>query len=185
MIDIEVNYTVLESLFDRFIRSSQNKDGFTTDALEWLGWRLETVMAEQLYEIRFYGDLASSVGHEVSRAGHSVEVGPNVPTETQTEAKVFTVWKGSEKNFSPPLDRLMAWSEAKGLGEGFAYYLQKRIAGKIPDRKGGVSRAGGIRETPGFSFPERTLASPETAILFQEVGERIGKKVIGEVIGGQ
>jgi len=183
MIDIEVNFSVLEALFDRFIRSSQNIREFTGEALEWLGARLEIVMAEQLDEIRFYGDLASSVGHEVSGDKQSVEIGPNVPNETQAEAKVFTVWKGSDKNFSPPLDRLMAWSEAKGLGEGFAYYLQKRIAGKIPDRKGGVSRAGGIRETPGFSFPERTLASPETQILFQEVGERIGKKVIGEVIG--
>jgi len=190
MIDIEVNFSMLEALFDRFIRSSQNIHEFTGEALEWLGARLEIVMAEQLDEIRFYGDLASSVGHEVSGDKQSVEIGPNVPNETQTEAKVFTVWKGSDKNFSPPLDRLMAWSQAKGLGEGFAYYLQKRIAGKIPDgaggfRKGGVSRAGGIRETPGFSFPERTLASQETQILLQEVGERIGKKVIGEVIGGE
>jgi len=188
MIDFEVKYETLKSMFDRFIRSSQNINEFTSEALEWLGFRLEIVMAEQIDEIRFYGDLASSVGHEVSGDGHSVEIGPNVPSETQDPRKVYTVWKGSEKNFYPPIDRLIAWSESKGLGEGFAYYLQKRIAGNAPDGSGGfypggVSRAGGIRETPGFSFPERTLDSPETAILFEEVGNRIGKEVIGRITG--
>ena len=185
MIDIDVNTAQLELLFDRFLRSAQNVKEFTGEALDWLGQRLTIVMKDTLDEIDFSGRLVKSVGHEVSATKDSVEIGPNVPAVTQDERKVFTVWKGSDKNFSPPLQELKNWAQVKLGDSNIGYYLQKRIAGKIPGKEGGVSRAGNIRETPGFSFPERTLDSPETQILFQEVGDRIGKEVIGRVIGAK
>jgi len=190
MIDIDVDTAQLELLFDKFLRSSQNINEFTGEALDWLGERLTIIMKETLEEISFSGRLIKSVGHEVSGNKDSVEVGPNVPAMTQDERKVYTVWKGSEKEFSPPLQELKNWAQVKLGDSNLGYYLQKRIAGKIPDgaggfKKGGISRASGYRETPGFSFPERTLDSPETQILFQEVGDRIGKEVIGRVIGAK
>ena len=183
MIDIDVDLSEIRELFTRFVASTQKMDSFTGDVLGWVGGRYAVIMKNIINEIDYSGRLRESVGHEVAGDKKSVEIGPNVPAETQDPRKVWTVWKGREEAFTPPIEVLKNWAEIKVGDRNFGYYLQQRIAGKIPGYPSGVSMADKHRETPGFSFVERTIDSPEAQVVLEEAGSRIGKELYARITG--
>jgi hypothetical protein len=187
MLDFDVDISELKGLFSRFVETTQKMPGFTGDVLGWLGGKYAIIMRNIINEIDYSGRLRESVGYEVATDKKSVEIGPNVPNETQDPRKIYVVWKGWPHAFSPPLQEILNWAQVKLGDRNIGYYVQKRIAGKyeIMGRPGGVSRATRERETPGFSFLERTIDTPEGQVLLEEAGVRIGKKLIANIVGDE
>jgi hypothetical protein len=184
MIDFDVQYSGLKKLFRRFVETTQKIDGLTGDVLDWLGGRYAVIMRDILSEIDYSGRLRESVGHDVAGDKKSVEIGPNIPNITQSPEKIMTVWKGRQEAFETDLEELKNWAQVKLGNRRLGYFLWKRIKGDyVPEHPPGVSVARNLRETPGFSFVERTLDSPEGQVLLEEAGVRIGKQLIARITG--
>jgi len=184
MFDIKVDTSKLEKLFRKFMTTSLKMDEFSGQVLGWVGDRYAVIMRGIISEIDYSGRLRESVGHEVASDNRSVEIGPNVPNVTQSPEKIMTVWKGREEAFETDLDELKNWAQIKLGNRRLGYFLWKRIKGDYaPEYPPGVSRAGGLRETPGFSFVERTIQTPEAQVVLKEAGVRAGKMFMAEITG--
>jgi hypothetical protein len=127
-----------------------------------LGKKMVATERKILNRIRYRGDLQKSVGHKTStglavgksavRTVMRLEVGPNVPSGSEPEGKIWGVWKGARARWVP-LHRLEGWLAVKGP-RVTAKWLQKRIAGVVPGYQGGTSLYQPNKE---FPFPEETL----------------------------
>ena len=128
-------------------------------------------------EVEWTGELAGSVGYKVE--DNRVTIGPNVPSETIDTGKVAGIHQGAGPRWVPMGD-LLPWVQGKLGGDiDTAIFIQRRIAGAIPDRDGGTSEWQRQRHgRDGFPFSQETLESGEATQELEAVTVELAEEIV-------
>ncbi len=186
MIEFELNTTELDELLLAFVKTDKTIKEHGADVLDWVGRKFTVVMRDIVREIEFEGNLRRSIGYEVAQNKESVIIGPNIPSGEESERKIRTVYSGRPEAHYVPIDDLKPWAAHRFGDAGVAYYIQKRIAGEIEGKPGGVSRATEERrQTPDFPFTDMALSSPTGKAIVIEAAERLTKRLVASLIGDE
>ena len=183
MIDFNLDTSELDALMVDLMGTDKTLKEHSVDVLDWVGRKFTTIMKSIVKQIEFRGDLGASIGYKVNKSESSVDIGPNIPSGDETDRKIMTVYSGRPENHYVPPEDLFAWADFRFGDPDIAFYISKRIAGKIDGKAGGVSRATNERPTPDFQFTNMSLDSPYGKAVVVEASERLAKRLVASIGG--